>query len=152
MSEANRPNLCMWQLQFSVKGEGNIKLRKANCDPTKTCYQEFDWILLCIGDGHYELNMYRAFMELNWDVFMSDVSSTFSFRSPLAQASAKRCDYTHTFWSILLSCYLSTFRKLVLPYVRKCLSSDDVPTHVGFFSVCRHSTAHSQLRYAACTI
>ena len=32
--------------------------------------REFDWIFLLTGEGHYEMNLMKSFMELNWNVFM----------------------------------------------------------------------------------
>ncbi len=61
--------------------------------------------------------MYKSFMELNWPVFMSELCSTLSFKSPLAQASAKICDDTHKSWAILLACYLGGLKELIVPYV-----------------------------------
>lgn len=29
-------------------------------------YKEFDWIYLVTGEGHYEMNLLKSFMELNW--------------------------------------------------------------------------------------
>lgn len=34
---------------------------------------EFDWVILRIGNGHFEKNMCKTFVELNWDVFFSEL-------------------------------------------------------------------------------
>jgi hypothetical protein len=95
-------------------------------------YREFDWVVLRTGDGHVEMNMMKSFMELNWDVFMSDMCRVLSFQSLLAQASAKRCDDTHKTWAILIAFHLATLKELVLPYVRDCISIDSQPNPGDF--------------------
>lgn len=32
-------------------------------------FLEFDWVILRPGNGHFEMNMCKTFVELNWDVF-----------------------------------------------------------------------------------
>ena len=97
-----------------------------------SAYREFDWVLLKIGGGHYEMNMFKSFVELNWEPFLSDLASTLSFKSPLAQLSAKRCDDTHKTWALLLTFHIATLQELVLEYVRDCLAEDSTPTPSGF--------------------
>ena len=42
---------------------------------------EFDWIFLFPGLLHLEMNAGRAFMELNWEVFMKHIVSELGFES-----------------------------------------------------------------------
>ena len=38
-----------------------------------TFVQEFDWVLLCTGKLHLEMNMAKTFVNHNWEVFMSEL-------------------------------------------------------------------------------
>ena len=108
----------------SLYGLANIKAHASICSSSDArFYREFEWVLFRTGDGHDELNMFRSFVELNWEVFYSDLARTHNFASLLAQASAKRCDDTHKAWQILLLFHIATLKELVLPYMRECMSN-----------------------------
>ena len=106
---------CSQSIFGSDKMDNHLKQKCVN----SSAYREFEWVLLKIGGGHYEMNM-------------SDVASTLSFKSPLAQLSAKHCDDTHKTWALLLTFHLATIQELVLEYVCECLVEGSSPTSIGF--------------------
>jgi hypothetical protein len=99
-----------------------------------TFFMEYDWVVLKIGGGHYEMNMTKSFFELNWIPFMSELCYLMGFKSDPAQAAAKKCSDNHKSWKLLLIFHSGTMRELVLPYVRECLCNDIEPTAGGFLN------------------
>ncbi|XP_072050462.1 uncharacterized protein [Amphiura filiformis] len=93
---------------------------------------EFGWVLLRIGYGHYEMNMVRSFMELNWEVFGKDLADVLSFKSLNAQRYAKACSDNHKSWEMIRVFYLGTLDELLLPYVRHCKKLKEEPTAAGY--------------------
>ena len=71
-------------------------------------------------------------MELNWDVFGSDLAEVLSFRSPNAQRYAKACSDNHKSWELLRVFYLGTLDELLVPYVRFCHSNGEHPSAEGY--------------------
>ena len=116
----------------SIFGNKLMSTHVKNKCPGASVFREFDWVLLKIGGGHYEANMMKAFMELNWEPFMSNLCHTLSFQSPLAQQSAKRCDDHHKTWAIFVTFHLATLKELVVVYVRSCVAESEDPTPSGF--------------------
>ena len=98
--------------------------------------REFDWIILKMGDGHYEMNLMKAFVELNWDIFMKPLVNRMGWTSEAAMKAAKMCYDNHKTWQLILTFHLGTLQELVLPYVRKCQNNDGgesvTPTSTGF--------------------
>ena len=107
-----------------------IRKHFKDCHPNEKeeFYLEFDWVVLKIGDGHFEMNMSKTFFELNWVPFMSDLCYIMGFKSEAAQLSAKKCSDNHKAWRLLLMFYIGSVAELVLPYVRECLNTDKQPT------------------------
>lgn len=52
--------------------------------------KEFDWVILRPGNGHYEMNMFKSFIEVNWDVFFGELAKLMGFKSENAQRAAKK--------------------------------------------------------------
>ena len=44
-------------------------------------YHEFDWVFLVSGDGHFEMNLMKSFVKLNWNVFMKAFVDVMGFKS-----------------------------------------------------------------------
>ena len=82
---------------------------------------EFDWAVLKIGSGHFEMNMVKSFTELNWIPLMEHLCETMGFKSETAKASAKKCNNHHKAWSLILIFHMGTLSELVVEYVRECL-------------------------------
>ena len=97
-------------------------------------FREFDWVNLKVGDGHRELNLMKAFVELNWDICFKSLAQLMGWRSENALQNAKKCTDTHKTWQMILVFYIGTLEELLLVYVRKSLSSNENPTVKGFLS------------------
>ena len=62
---------------------------------------EFDWVMIHTSDGHYEMNLMKAFVELNWDDFMTVLVRRMSWTSDSAMKAAKQCYDNHKTWHLL---------------------------------------------------
>jgi len=93
-----------------------------------TFFREFDWVHLKVGDGHYEMNLMKSFMELNWDVCMTDLVQLMGWKSEIAINCAKKCTDNHKSWQLFMTFFFGTLQQLVLPYVRDCLLCNESPT------------------------
>lgn len=87
--------------------------------------KEFDWLHLKIGDGHDKMNLMKAFIDMNWDVFFKDLVLRMGWRSELAQKAARNCYDNHKTWQLILIHYFCTLMDLIIPYVRSCISNKD---------------------------
>ncbi len=96
------------------------------------CAREFDWVLLRIGEGHYEMNLMKAFMELNWSVFMCTLTKKMGWTSENAQRAALHCYDNHKTWQLLLVFHFGSLLELVRTYVIHCRQHDLTPTPQGF--------------------
>jgi hypothetical protein len=97
-------------------------------------YHEFDWVILKIGGGHYEMNMLKSFFELNWVPFMSQFSRLYGFKTEKAQNYAKSCKDNHKAWFMLLAFHIGSINELVLEYVRECMRNNKTPKAEEFLS------------------
>ncbi|KAJ8022554.1 hypothetical protein HOLleu_37485 [Holothuria leucospilota] len=93
---------------------------------------EFDWVHLRIGYGHYEMNMVRSFIELNWDIMVKDLAYCMGFCTENAQKYAKKASDHHKSWELLCILYEGSVEELLLPYVRSCVESQVEPSPVGY--------------------
>lgn len=85
--------------------------------------KEFDRVLLDVGKLHLEMNMAKTFTSHNWEVFMSELTKQLGFTSEAAQKYVKKCSDHHKTMCILKVAHIGFWYKLLLPYVRDCLSS-----------------------------
>ena len=97
-----------------------------------TFVHEFDWLLPRVGSGHYEMNMVKAFFEINWSPCLKALCYAMGFQSTAALASAKRCANYHKAWLLLLIFHIGTLKELVRPYVMLCRANGIAPTPVGY--------------------
>ena len=77
---------------------------------------QHDWVLLICGDGYYEMNLLKSFMEMNWNIFMKSLVGIVGFKSEKAQYSALNCSNNHKSWQLLMILYLLYILELVRPY------------------------------------
>lgn len=106
-----------------------------HCGKISLCFPEFDWVYLRIGGGHYEMNVIRAYFELNWIPFIETMCENLGFTSDKAKAFARGCKDHHVAWELLMVMHMSSLQELVLPYVRLCLAEGKKPTPHGYFMV-----------------
>ncbi|XP_060595290.1 uncharacterized protein LOC132749514 isoform X1 [Ruditapes philippinarum] len=105
---------------------------------------EFDWFFLRIGAGHYEMNLIKSFIELNWVPFFETLAERMGFVSNAAKLYAKSCKDHHKSWTLLQIFHQGSLRELVLPYVRQCLLNGEKPFAKGFFKFSNeHYTTHN---------
>lgn len=101
-------------------------------DVTPQYGKEFEWVHLRIGHGHYEMNMVRSFLALNWEVFMKDVAYVMGFRSPNAQQYARSGGDHHKSWELMTIMLHGTLDELLVPYVRQCMSKKVKPSAADY--------------------
>ena len=58
-------------------------------------FLEFDWVHLKPGGGHFEMNSIKAFVELNWIPFFSELANQMGFDTMNGQLLAKHCSDPH---------------------------------------------------------
>ena len=92
---------------------------------------EFDWIVLSPGLLHFEMNAGRAFIKLNWSVFMESVAKELGFTSEnslnyIRKGSDHILEYT----------YIALADELLVPYVRYCLLNSIDPDISGYWKYC----------------
>jgi hypothetical protein len=95
--------------------------------------REFDWVVLRIGHGHFEMNMKKAFMELNFEPFMADIAKELGFKSANAQRYVKTCSDNHKTWDLVCIARDAFADELLCPYVQKCLKLHEPCTVNGYF-------------------
>lgn len=110
--------------------------------------REFDWILLKTGDGHYEMNMMKSFIELNWDVCMRVLVNRMGWTSEAAMKAAKMCYDNHKTWQLLLTFHLGTLQELLVPYISKCsIANQNFEPKEGTQNVGETPSANGFLRF-----
>ena len=99
---------------------------------------EFDWIFLLPGLLHFEMNSAKAFMELNWSVFMENIVIGLKFVREKALRYIRKGSDHHKLWQISEISYLSLTDELLLPYVRNCISQCTTPTIKRYWVYCEN--------------
>ncbi len=89
---------------------------------------EFDWFYLRIGAGHYEMNLIRAFIDLNWKPYFESIAESLGFRSDKAKNFILKCKDHHLSWQLVLAFFAAALRELVHPYVRRSETTDYTST------------------------
>ncbi len=97
-------------------------------------FREFDWVNLKVGEGHRELNLMKAFVELNWEICFKELAQLMGWQSENALQNAKKCTDTHKTWQMILVFYIGTLEELLVNYVRISLSKNEEPSVKGFLS------------------
>ena len=110
-------------------------------------YYEFDWVLLLTGDGHYEMNLVKSFMELNWEVFMKNFAQKMGWISEAAQKSAKKCSDNHKAWQMILTFHIGTMCELVIPYVAYEKGRNENPSAEGYLTYVKKQGYNSNYMY-----
>lgn len=133
MKNTYRCKLCPGSTESFVSKETLKKHHIATHESEEVCgFLEFDWVVLRPGNGHFEMNMCKTFIEVNWDVFFSELCRLMGFRSENAQRAAKKCTDHHKTWSLLRIAHEGLLQELMVPYVRKTLQSNEPCTPTGF--------------------
>ena len=85
--------------------------------------QEFSWVALRIGKLHLEMNMARHFIDLNWDIFLSRLTSELGFVSENAQKYMWNGSDHHKTMSVLKVAHIGLWKEKFIPYIRDRLAS-----------------------------
>ena len=85
---------------------------------------EFDWVVLRIGKLHMEMNMAKHFVDLNWEVFLSQLASELGFVSEAAQKFVRKGSGHHKTMSVLQVCHIGPWKELLIPYIRDRLAAE----------------------------
>lgn len=79
--------------------------------------EEYGWLLLRPGGGHYEMNMVKSFFELVWPIFMMDLAKLMGFSSNRALDYCRKAQDHHKSWQLLEIFMEGTSDELLLPYI-----------------------------------
>ena len=110
-------------------------------------FREFDWIVLKVGDGHYEMNLMKSFMDINWHVCMSELAKRMGWKSEAAQKSAKNCSDNHKTWQLLNVFHYGTMLELIVPYVRDMNAQGHSLSVDGFLAYAKHREELGHVNY-----
>ena len=72
----------------------------------------FDWFAPIPELLHLEMNCARAFVSLNWSIFVEKVFKELGFTSDNALKYAKKCSDYHKLWQVLEIIYLAISQTL----------------------------------------
>ena len=118
---------------------------------------EFDWVLLKVAGGHFEMNAIKSFFELNWEPFLSELSNLMGFKSEAAQLVAKKCTDNHKAWQMILIFFFGSLNELIIDYLRAIFTGSfplttivtltDHPTAQGFISYCKSKSDNANFMY-----
>ena len=116
-------NRCFW---------GREAFEEHNCFQAASAKskKEFGWLVPIFGLLHLEMNIGRAFVKLNWDVFVRSSGFTLGFQSPAYLH--KGADH-HKLWHLLEIIYMATTMELVYPYVKECIEKESEPFCDGYW-------------------
>ena len=110
-----------------------------------TLVLEFDWVFLKPAGGHFEMNSIKAFFELNWDTFLSQLCEVMGYKSEAAKHVAKTCKDHHKAWELILIFFLGTLRELITVYAREM---GDAPLSTnGFFQFTKEKSNNPNFLY-----
>ena len=84
---------------------------------------EYDWVLLQPGPGHIEMNMLKGITDLCWEIFWKDLAQLMNFTSDKALFCCRKVSDHHKGWQLATIAREGLSRELVLPFVRKQLST-----------------------------
>lgn len=81
MKNIYRCKLCLGLIELFVFKEILKKYYIVIYESEEVCgFFEFDWVVLRLGNGYYEMNMCKIFIEVNWDVFFLEFCRLMGFR------------------------------------------------------------------------
>ncbi|XP_071792455.1 uncharacterized protein [Asterias amurensis] len=109
--------------------------------------REFDWVVLRIGHGHFEMNMKKAFMEINFAPFMADITNELGFKSSTAQKYVKKCSDNHKAWDLICIARGALADELLRPYVLKCLNTHLPCTVNGYFAYAMNNIRNPNYKF-----
>ncbi|CAH1778669.1 unnamed protein product [Owenia fusiformis] len=124
----------------TIIGEDEFKIHLETEHPIDEpkYYREFDWVLLIPGDGHYEMNLVKSYVELMWEVCYKELVRMLGWRSDAALVSAKKCRDYHKAWQTLIVFIAGTLKEMLTTYNRSPVGADSQnTTSEGFVMFCK---------------
>ena len=94
---------------------------------------EFEWLVPICGLLHLEMNLGRAFLKLNWEVFFRRIGIELGFKSVNAMKYLQKGSDHHKMWHLFEIVYPAICLELLVPYVDFCKSTGDKPTCNGYW-------------------
>ena len=94
---------------------------------------EFCWLVPVSGLLHQEMNLGKAFVKLNWDIFVRTVGMSLGFNSPKAQEYLKKGSDHHKLWHLLEIMYGAITLELLVPYVKEFKQQQKTATCDGYW-------------------
>lgn len=85
--------------------------------------REFDWAFIRIGKLHFEMNMARTFINVNWNVYFSALAYELGFKSEAAQNFVRKGSDHHKTMSVIKVAHIGLWCELLVPYVKDRLRS-----------------------------
>ena len=136
--------VCQSCCESDVIGKAGMEkhIKEKHAGEKVTFKQEFDWLLLSIGSGHFEMNMVKSATKLNWDVYGEKFVELYRFLSIPAKQSAKNCSCHHKSWTLKLIERWAIAKELVRCYVIHGINKNVFAFHVpGFREFAKQQTA-----------
>ncbi|KAF0467586.1 hypothetical protein F8M41_025984 [Gigaspora margarita] len=81
--------------------------------------EKFPWLVLILGQLHEEMNMLRAYVELNWEIDLKRFAISQGYRTENQLAYFKKCADYHKSWDSICNIYRQAMAmELLWPYVK----------------------------------
>ena len=80
---------------------------------------------LFLGLLHIEMNICKAFVKLNWEVFMEEISKAFGFKRETALKYARNCSDHRKTWRMLEIVMIGFTDELLYPYVKHSIAKEE---------------------------
>ncbi|RIB06741.1 hypothetical protein C2G38_2147907 [Gigaspora rosea] len=107
--------------------------------------KDFPWLILIPGALHEEMNMLKAFVELNWNIDIRDFAKCQGYRTENQLQFFKKCSDHHKSWDSICNIYRHAMvSELMWPYV----ISEENPSVEGYLKWAQNQTDHMfRLKY-----
>jgi len=103
----------------------------------QTIKKDFPWLILVPGALHEEMNMLKAFVELNWDIDIRYFAQCQGYRSESQLQFFKKCSDHHKSWDSICNIYRHAMAsELICPYV----ISKENPSVEGYLEWAQNET------------
>jgi hypothetical protein len=109
--------------ELSGVKDGSRKWVAVTCDGVpyhraQKIKKDFPWLILIPGALHEEMNMLKAFVELNWDIDIREFAQCQGYRSEGQLQFFKKCSDHHKSWDSICNIYRHAMAsELMWPYV-----------------------------------
>ena len=82
---------------------------------------------------HVEMNACKAFIDMNWNIFVSEIAQCLSFRNLKALDYIRKCSDHHKTMKLCEIMYVAMTNELLVPYVRHCMLNHAAATVEGYW-------------------